>query len=816
MKLANRNALWIAGGLALMAGPILQPVLAGPLRADETARADVSRSWARGWEQINRGQFDHAVDTFRDAVRDHKTDPVLSTVTGWLEEYETLQREREELRAEEFELFVRRAEEELIRLNLQPLARKLAGGLLDRWIGDEERLQIEAGLLDEDGNPVEAEKPDSLSRDEDDEGKSLWRLMRKRIPARRTEETPDERLWEEKIRDGVRGGVALVYERFDGARWVDALDEARYAFLNAQDQQAFKHGQWMTALANRSLAIAAQKKHEEKWIDASGIYYELELIYDQSPEFKKLRRDCQTHARLEAIYARNEDWKKMIRGVEPEIVSQALKRIGTNYVREADFRGVVRHGLESVLLIARTPALRDTFDGLDDDLDREMFVSRIESRLARLENERQVTAKTAIRHYWKKLLDINRSTVQLPVGVLCYEFMEGALQPLDEFSSVIWPQQVADFRKYTVGRFSGVGIQINIQAGSITVFTPLEGTPAYRAGIRPGDVIVKIDGIDATKISLDDAVERITGPSGTDVTLTVLHEGEDEEVDLTMTRESIQLETVKGVQRKADGVNWNYMADPDERIAYIRISSFTDKTTADLREALEHIESEGARGLILDLRFNPGGLLTAAWEMADLLLPGDRVILKTAGDHSKDWEKRSTAAHTELPLIVLINDRSASASEIVSGAVKDHERGLIIGERSFGKGSVQNLIALTDNEALLKLTTAHYFLPSGRCLQREDDSLAWGVEPDLEVRLTPREVRYVRTTRRDADIISNGEQSANDAAIEEPDSRASDAQFETAMLLMRVRLTGQSEWLFPDRPAIADAGVPNDETVTSN
>jgi len=370
------------GALVLSLGFLLPVAVAGPAKDGETARIDIRRSWNVGWEQISRGQFGSASNTFREAALRDDADPSLDHVSDWLEAYEALQFQREELRQEEFDLFVRRTEQEIARLNMKSVLNDVLGDTIERW-AEEERARAES----EEG-AAEADEA------EDDADETLWNLMRKRVKDEKVEtddgESEDLRDWHERLRDGIRGGVALVHARTNRARWVEVLDEARYAYLNAADNEEFRNDRWMTALVERAVEIAAEKRHEEKWMDASGIYYELELIYDLNPEYKKLRRECQTHARLESIYVGDKKWKRLVRGVDPEIVRQALGRIGTNYVRDADFREVVRSGLESILLLAKTPALRDTFEGLDDDFDREMFISRIESRIKKLDLEHEL------------------------------------------------------------------------------------------------------------------------------------------------------------------------------------------------------------------------------------------------------------------------------------------------------------------------------------------------------------------------------------------------------------------------------------------
>jgi carboxyl-terminal processing protease len=798
-QLRGRLSLLI---LFLAAGWTLPALNTPSVLADEAVHSQQENWWQEGWSYVRRGRFDLATETFRKAAATPDADQNLRNVSDWLESFEEMQHKREALREKEFNLWVERTETEIVRLRLRPLANAWLKPLVDAW-AEEERAALDPQADESEEAAEDLERLDLFYIKRADDAAGVDRLVR-----------------------GLRAGLARVYYNIDATRWIDVLANARMACRNAADRDAFTSEPWMSSIVKCALEAAAENRDEEKWLEASGIYYELEVIYNEDPRYKQLREDSQTHYRLEMLYSEDEeddvrsgphqreDWRKIVRGADPSIVTDAIHRISQSYVRKPDFKKIMARGLEAVLLITHTPALKDTFEGLNDDLMVGMFNDRVQRLLTKLGKDKPLSARKADRNYWRALLKINRSTIRLPEQVLAVEFMEGALRSLDEFSDMIWPYDVSEFRKYTTGKFTGVGIQINAVGKYITVFSPMEDSPAYRAGIRPGDIIVKIEGESAIGIRLDEAVERITGPPGTKVSLTIKRG--DEEIDFVLERADILIQSVKGAKRAADGVHWDYMIDPEQHIAYVRLNAFNETTVRDLELALQEIEEQGARGLILDLRFNPGGLLTAAWKVADLLLPANQVIVRTAGrDPGDEWQKKSRSSHTELPLIVLVNGRSASASEIVSGAVKDHKRGLIVGERTFGKGSVQNLIPMADNEAFLKLTTAHYYLPSGRCLQREDGSDEWGVEPDVEVELVPAEVRHVHTVRRNSDIIN-----VPGAAPAEPESESQpereqdevfDAQLETALLLMRVKLAGGTDWSFPDR-AMAAADKPQDVT----
>jgi carboxyl-terminal processing protease len=294
------------------------------------------------------------------------------------------------------------------------------------------------------------------------------------------------------------------------------------------------------------------------------------------------------------------------------------------------------------------------------------------------------------------------------------------------------------------------------------------GTPAYEAGVQAGDIIMKIDGKSTENMRLSEAVDLIQGDPGQKIVLTVLHEGADEPVDLEMARAEIQVQTVLGDLRKADSPKeWDFFLDKENRLAYVRlVSTFSEKTASDLRRVLEQLQQEGMRGLVLDLRNNPGGLLSAAVDVADLFLTEGRVV-STRGRNEAEKVYNAREDGTLLmpphhyPMAVLINKYSASASEIVAAALQDHKRAVVVGERSYGKGSVQNIIDLKEpgnRNSALKLTTASYWRPNGKNIHRFPDSKEseeWGVKPDegFEVVLKDKERGEYFLYRRDRDIV---------------------------------------------------------------
>ncbi len=300
---------------------------------------------------------------------------------------------------------------------------------------------------------------------------------------------------------------------------------------------------------------------------------------------------------------------------------------------------------------------------------------------------------------------------------LIYGALKGMLATLDPYSQFLDPDSYNELKVDTEGEFGGLGIEITIRDELLTVITPIDGTPAYEVGLRAKDRIVKIDGELTRGLSLLDAVKKLRGRPGSQVRLTVLREGENELKDFTITRAVIKIESVRDAKLLQNG------------IAYIRLSDFRERTTEDLRGAIERLKGEAMSSLVLDLRNNPGGLLDVAVSASELFLTRNDLIVTTKGrlrNQNLEFRARGEGLLNGLPLVVLINEGSASASEILAGAIQDHHRGVILGTTSHGKASVQTVFPLKDGSAL-RLTTSKYFTPAGRSIHGE------GIQPDVVV-----------------------------------------------------------------------------------
>ncbi len=334
----------------------------------------------------------------------------------------------------------------------------------------------------------------------------------------------------------------------------------------------------------------------------------------------------------------------------------------------------------------------------------------------------------------------------------------GMIASLDDPYTVFVPAEEArQFTDRLTGSFSGIGAEIDMYEGRPRIVTPLEDSPAWKAGIMAGDVILKVDGESTKDKSQNDVIQNIKGEPGTDVVLTVRRKT-GEELDITVTRDHINVQTVRGFRRQADQ-SFDYMLDPINKIGYIRISQFTEPTADELRAALQVLKAQDVKGLIIDLRFDPGGLLSSAVAVSDMFLTEGKRIVSTKGRKAPE-QVYNASADTILPntpLVILANEGSASASEVVTGALTDNDRALFVGTRTLGKGSVQQVRELENGLGVLKMTNAYYYLPNGRNIHRRPNSEVWGVDPDegAYVPMTFDEYEEMIITRRDADVISD-------------------------------------------------------------
>lgn len=327
----------------------------------------------------------------------------------------------------------------------------------------------------------------------------------------------------------------------------------------------------------------------------------------------------------------------------------------------------------------------------------------------------------------------------------------------DQHTTYFTKEELGFFDRDTMGTFSGIGAEVTIDPTlrRLKIITPLEDSPAWKSGVMAGDIVMSIDGEDTLDMKIDAAVKRLIGKAGTDVVISVRHESGDEE-DITITRAVINVQSVRGLIRD-DDQHWRYIIDEENEIGYVRLSQFSENTAADLRERIEDLEEEGVRGLIIDLRFNGGGLLDSAVEISDMFLDKGKRIVSVKGRVMPEevFDATDDQIAKDLHIVVLANEFSASASEILTGALHDNNRAKFIGTRTFGKGSVQQMRALPNDEGALKMTNAYYYLPNGEKIHRTPDSKQWGVNPGdgFFVAMNADQILEMHKLRRDREII---------------------------------------------------------------
>src|SRR5512145_264883 len=313
---------------------------------------------------------------------------------------------------------------------------------------------------------------------------------------------------------------------------------------------------------------------------------------------------------------------------------------------------------------------------------------------------------------------------------IIYNAIKGTLRGLDAHSSFLDPEMYREMQVETSGSFGGLGIEMTLKDDILTVVSPIEGTPAYRAGLQTGDRIVKIDGLVTKDMQLPDAVKRMRGRPGTKVTISIVREGWTEPKDFEITREQIRVQSAR-------------THDLGNGIFYLKLRQFQEQSPHDLDAALEKFDKAGMKALVLDLRNNPGGLLTAAVEVSEKFVDDGKLVVYTEGrvrNQNMRFSAHAKKGYSKLPMVVLVNQGSASASEIVAGALQDWGRAMVVGTQTFGKGSVQTIIPLSDGSGL-RLTTAKYFTPKGRSIHGK------GITPDIIVEV-PKETTTAARERQ--------------------------------------------------------------------
>jgi len=599
--------------------------------------------------------------------------------------------------------------------------------------------------------------------------------------------------------------IARASEFADSTQREQLLSDAfvKKVFQSAIDHAATLEvdGKWLEAYTNCYGWLVAIDPNNEGYSDHAQQLLDkaaLAMVFEDSP--------CETS-------------DERFQGVREDMFIRAINFLNSHYVSIIDYREIATKALGQCKLLAEVIGTSARFgaDTEDDGTGNASVMnvawepkrlaawsSAIDGLLDEVGSPSNKLRRKEFLEIFERTLELNEATVGLPRPVLISQFAEASLAALDPYTVIVWPRQMQDFEQMMTNEFMGIGIEISKQKGLLTVSSLLLDTPAFDSTLDAGDVIEKVNGIPTKDMTLFCAAKKIKGPAGTKVKLTVRRPSNDETIedevfDVTIVRDKIVVPTVRGWQRTHEG-KWLHMIDEADKIGYVRLTGFSSDTALGLERVLRELENEGLRGLIMDLRYNTGGLLDSAVAVADKFIDDGWIVKRQprAGQMAIFEYAHRRGTHPNFPLVILINSSSASASEIVAGALADevHKRAILVGTRTHGKGSVQGITNYLSEGAQLKYTQAYYHLPSGQRVESRDameklDRKDWGVGPNIEVELRSDEVKKLAEVQRHNDVLAKADhEDANENfkkhTIEE--TLAADPQLAVGLLAVRSKL----------------------------
>ena len=570
---------------------------------------------------------------------------------------------------------------------------------------------------------------------------------------------------------------------------------------------------------------AAKYEVEGKWLDAyTNCYAWLTAIDPNNEGYSDYADQLLDKATIAMAFEDSpcETSAERFAGVQEELFTRAINFLNSHYVSIINYSEMATKAIERCKLLAEVVSTssrlnegssnnkQGILDAIKGTLDPEKLATWSEGLTKLLDEAKSSSGgleklnKNKFQDIFESVLDLNKSTIQLPRAVLIAQFVEASLATLDPYTVIVWPRQVQDFEQMMTSEFSGIGIEISKQKGLLTVASLLLDTPAFNSNLDAGDIIEQVNGLETKDMSLFCAAKKIKGPAGTKVTLKVRRPSNDKKVedkvfDVTITRDTIFVPTVRGWQRSQAG-KWQYMVDEKNKIGYVRLTSFSSDTAPGLEKVLSDLEDRGLKGLILDLRYNTGGLLDSAVAVVDMFVEEGIIVKRESGfGRMPIYEMaHKKGTHPDYPLVILINSSSASASEIVAGALADkkYKRAILVGTRTHGKGSVQGITGYLGGGAQLKYTMAYYHLPSGQRVESRDEMEKqgrkdWGIAPNVKVELRSDELKKMLEVQRDNDVLVKANHDGTDSEFKKytiKETLASDPQLAVALLVIKSRL----------------------------
>lgn len=586
-------------------------------------------------------------------------------------------------------------------------------------------------------------------------------------------------------------------------------------FADEGQKQEILRKPFVKQMQEKALVKAVGYESEGKWLEAYLCsYLLLERIYEDNEVYTDHGDELLDKANLLATFQDSpcETSAERYKGVKKAMFIKALGYLKFNYVNYLDYRAMTHKAFERCVQLAEVMTV--SYDEITESGSALMTETGLYSppSAAQLSSWKKGLGDISTRmdesfsaksmddfiDVFEDVLVLNKKTVKIPEQILIGHFSEACLEAMDKYTVIIWPEQVKPFDKAINNEFTGVGIHISKEKGFLKAISLLPDTPAYHSGLDAGDIIVKVDGVDTKDMPISCAVKHIMGPRGTPVTLTIQREGQEGTRDFTIIRDRIKIASVRGWQREDNG-KWLYMVDEESKIGYVRLTSFAADTSKTFEKVLRGLEKDGMRGLVLDLRYNTGGLLRSAADISDKFV-GEGLIVRTQPRFGMpNYEvahRRGT--HPDYPLVVLTNRYSASASEIVAGALGDdaHERAILIGERTHGKGSVQGITSNIGGGAKLKYTMAYYHLPSGQRVESKEAMKKlgrddWGVGPDIKIVLRPDERNKMDDIQWDNGVLVKADHDNAKAPVKKhsiEDTLAADPQLAVGLLVIKTKL----------------------------
>jgi len=619
----------------------------------------------------------------------------------------------------------------------------------------------------------------------------------------------------EKLREQARAEAYQEYieelEKIQTEADLDDVNDISKAFAaiikvqryaDSERKQSLIESEFVKQATQKGLSKAFELEQQGDWIGAyAHSYYWLEILYEDNTDYSQHAEELLEKIMIETSLEDNlcETSLQRHEGIKPEMLLYAIRVLNLKYVSIVDYGAMSQKGLKRCKLLGEVlEKLREdvTFDFDAEKLTK--WADGIESMQKELDNSFAVAMSDKFIKIFDEILALNSVTIRLPSQIVISQFSEAAFESLDPYTNMIWPWHIKSFEKRMTQDFTGIGIIMLKTGDVIKVQSLLRNTPAYFSGLDVKDDIIAVDGELTKDMSSNCAVSKITGPEGTDVTLTVRRADTEKTEDITITRARIVVPSIQGWQISDKG-DWQYVIDPVNKIGYLRITSFIRSTGSDMRKVLDGLEQQGLDGLIIDLRDNSGGLLSSAIEVTDMFIESGP-ILKTQPRWSVPtyMTARRRGTRPNYPVAILINGRSASASEIVAGALQDpkHNRVLLVGSRSYGKGLVQEIIPIAENEAQFTCTTAYYHLPSGQKVKNhyeieKQGRKDWGIMPDVEVELRRNEEITMSEVQMANEVLEKADHNDESSPIERHSNQETieaDPQLATALFVIRSKI----------------------------